>query len=337
MSHTELISVIVPVYNIASYIENCVRSIMRQSHSTIQIVAVDDGSSDGSGEILDQLAREYAAIKVIHQANGGVTNARLSGVKAAAGNWIGFVDGDDLIEPDMYERLLNNAHKYSADISHCGYQMVFPSRVDYYYGTGRRVIQDNKNGLKDLIEGRFVEPGLCNKLYHKKLFQRLINDNLMDTSIKNTEDLLMNFYLFRESKRSIYEDFCPYHYLIREGSATTSKVNEHKLSDPLKVLKIIRNESINDELLRESINARIVGRLIHLSTMEAEGQDDLIRPYKRNAQKELMKMIPMLLKGNYSKRIKVLSIWATICPITYSSVHKAYSKLKGTDKKYEIK
>ena len=337
MYDSELISIIVPVYNISSYIENCVKSILKQSYNLIEIITVDDGSLDGSGEILDRLAKEYSAIKVIHQENGGVTKARLSGVKAAAGEWIGFVDGDDLIELEMYERLLNNAHRYHADISHCGYRMVFPSRVDYYYNTGRIVIQDNQCGLKDLIEGKFIEPGLWNKLYRKTLFNRLINDDLMDTSIRNSEDLLMNFYLFREASISVYEDFCPYYYMKREGSASTASINQHRLGDPLKVLKVIRDETISNDTLQNCINTRIVGALIHLATMDIGGQEELIRPYKNNSHKELMRMIPNILKENYSYRLQVLSIWAAFSPSTYSAVHKAYSKIKGTDKKYEVK
>lgn len=332
------ISIIVPVYNTSSFIERCAESIEKQSYDNVERIFVDDGSTDGSKSILDSLASRLNNIIVIHhQSNKGVTEARLTGVRASTGNWIGFVDCDDIVEPEMYERLLNNAQKYHADISHCGYQMVFPSRVDYYYNTGRLVIQDKQSGLKDLIEGTFIEPCLCNKLFQRSLFDRLISDYLVDSSIKYTEDLLMNFYLFREADKSVYEDFCPYHYMIREGSAVTSKLSEHKLSDPLKVLRTIQNETINDRELQKSINTRIAGRLIQVLDMHTDNQEDLIRQYKINAKKELMKMIPTMLKDDYSNRIRVLSTWAAFSPSTYSVVHKAYSMLRGTDKKYEIK
>ena len=88
----------------------------------------------------------------------------------ANGDYIGFVDGDDTVDEEMFEVLINNAIKYNADISHCGYKMVFPSRIDYYYNTGILVEQDNQLGLKDLIMGSRVEPGLVNKLYKRDLF-----------------------------------------------------------------------------------------------------------------------------------------------------------------------
>ena len=169
------------------------------------------------------------------------------------------------------------------------------------------------------------------------MFLGSIFETLINTSIRNTEDLLMNFYLFRDASMSVYEDFCPYHYMVREGSAATAKINEHKLGDPLYVLRIIRNEVAKDAALQKCINTRIAGRLIQLVTMDLGSQADLIRPFKTDARKELRKMIPTLLKGDYSKRIQVLSIWAAFSPVTYSAVHKVYSSIRGTDRKYEFK
>lgn len=337
MKGTELISVIVPVYNIAPYIEKCVQSILQQTYNTIELVLVDDGSTDGSGEILNRLACEHANIKAIHQSNKGVSKARLAGVLAAAGDWIGFVDGDDIINPEMYEQLLSNAHKYNAQISHCGYKMVFPSRVEYYYNTGGIKVQDKLTGLKDLIEGCFIEPSLCNKLYDKELFQKLLYSGVLEKSYTQLEDLYWNFYLFKQADYSIYEDFCPYHYIVREGSACISPINESKLRDPLTVFNIIRKETVNYPELNRVANSRFIAYLITVSTMEFGDNASLIRPYRIKARKSLKKVILELLKGDYSIRLKGLAVWAAFSPSTYLAVHKAYSKVKGTDKRYENK
>ena len=191
-----LISVIVPAYNIAPYLEKSIASICAQSYKNLEIVIVDDGSSDDTLSVARRLAEQDCRIRVIAKENGGVTSARLRGAAEAAGEWIGFVDGDDYIEPQMYERLLANAQKYDADISHCGYQMVFPKgHVDYYYNTGRLLQQDRNAGLMALLEGSYIEPGLWNKLFHRSLFHNLLHNGTMDTTIRNTEDLLMNYYL----------------------------------------------------------------------------------------------------------------------------------------------
>lgn len=316
------ISIIVPCYNVEHYVENSVKSIRQQTYRNIEIILIDDGSSDGTPQILDKIAKTDSRVMVIHKENGGVTSARLAGIKKASGEWIGFVDGDDYIEQEMFEMMVNNAHHYKADISHCGYQMVFPSRVDYYYNTGRIVEQDTFAGIKDLLEGVYIEPGLWNKLFHKSLFHRLLEDNIMDESIKINEDLLMNYYLFRESRKSVFEDKCYYHYVVREGSASISKLNESKLADPLLVQKIIKEETKKQEQLQRIVDNRIVSLLISLSTLRLGKQRKIIYPYRKSARVELRKMLPMILKGPYSKKKRMMSVWASILPLSYKLIDR---------------
>lgn len=330
------ISVIVPTYNIESYIEKAVESICAQTYRDLEIILVNDGSSDGTPALLDKLAKKDDRIKVIHKENGGVTKARLCGVEVATGEWIGFVDGDDYIEPQMYEMLLANAKKHEADISHCGYQMVFPSRVDMYYGTGRLVEQDTRTGLKDLLEGYFVEPGLCNKLFSKKIFKSSLCDSKMDFSIKNNEDLLMNFYLFSASKKSVFEDQCPYYYMVRKDSAATGAVNSNKLMDPLKVLRIMEKETLNEQELQLIIKRRILAQLIRLVTLDTGNQREMIAKYRTKARKELQMMIPEVMKSNYSAKQKVMCIGTAYMPNIYRLIYKCYQKITGLDKKYEV-
>lgn len=332
----DLISVIVPAYNIQDYIENTIVSICAQTYKKLEIILVDDGSRDNTPAIIDRLAAQDPRIVPIHKENGGVTSARLCGVKAARGKWIGFVDGDDYIEPNMYEVLLSNAKKYEADISHCGYQMVFPSRTDYYYNTGRLIEQDRKTGLKDLLEGSFVEPGLCNKLFQRELFKKLLQDNLMDMSIRNTEDLLMNFYLFRESQKSIFFDRCFYHYLLRKGSAATSLINVHKLADPLKVLETIAQNLQGNSELEIIVQKRMIMCLITQATLSQTDQKHLIQPFRSAARKRLRQRLIWILKRPFGIGMKVKVLWVCIWPWSYELFHRFYAHIKGLDKKYDV-
>lgn len=193
----ERISIIVPAYNIEPYISRCLESLCGQTHKNLEIIVVDDGSCDGTGELLNRWVIRDNRILIIHQRNSGVTCALLCRMERASGTYIGFVDGDDVAEPDMFEMLLSDAKTYHADIAHCGYQMFFPDgHVDNYYGSRQIVEQNWGKGLIDLLEGTTVEPGLCNKLYHRSLIERLLQDPRMDKSIRIHEDLLMNFLLF---------------------------------------------------------------------------------------------------------------------------------------------
>ncbi len=246
-----LISVVVPVYNIREYLPDCLDSILNQSYKNIQIIIVNDGSTDNSKEIVDTYWLKFPdKIKAIHISNSGVTNARLTGIKEADGEWIGFVDGDDIIESDMYERLLTNAIQNQADISHCGYQTIVNGgeRIHYFYNTGKTVKQDNMSGLRDLLTGEFIEPSLCNKLFNRRLFLRLFDTYALDASIKYNEDLLMNYILFKEANLSVYEDFCPYHYMSRSVSATRSGFNLNRVLDPVKVREKILIDVVDMDL-----------------------------------------------------------------------------------------
>ncbi len=325
-----LISIIVPVYNAEKYVSGTLDSILVQTINDIEVVCVDDGSKDNSSQILDEYAVRDNRVKVIHKQNEGVTIARLTGIKSAAGEYIGFIDSDDTIEPDMFERLYNNAIKYNADISHCGYKLIkSDNEIKFFYNTGRLIRQNKIKGLYDLLEGSYIEPGLCNKLFHKSLFHSLLHaegvTSFMDFSIKNNEDLLMNYCLFSQTEASVYEDFCPYNYFVRENSASKGKTNIHKLLDPIKVARIIYNDlKVNDKLSGISSQLYAV-KLIQTATCFAK--DDIVKPARKKALKELRKFIPELLKiPGCNKSTKIKAVWAMLSPRTYNLIHKLYLK-----------
>ena len=251
----DLISVIVPAYNNAPWLPRCLDSILAQTHEDLEIIVVNDGSTDATASVLDDYAAKHDRIKAIHKENGGVTSARLRGVAEAKGDWIGFIDGDDEIEPQMYTHLLENAYKYNVDISHCGYTHILPNgKQIYHHNTGVVRMQDPVMAIRDLLRADQIEPGLCNKLYKQELFQNL--EVQMDLSIRNNEDMLMNFYLFSNAKKAVWEDVCPYHYIARDGSASRGRMNEHKIYDPIRVRQIIF-EQCPQELKDDALRAKI--------------------------------------------------------------------------------
>ena len=259
-----IVSIIVPAYNIDNYISRCLDSLLNQEYQKLEIIVVDDGSTDDTGKIIDQYAAIDPRIVPIHKENGGVSSARLAGILRATGTYIGFVDGDDYVEPGMYKHLLANAIKYQADISHCGYKMVFPNgRIDYYYNTGRKGVQDNLEGLGDLLKGERIEPGLVNKIYKKSIVTDMLCAGEMNISVKTNEDLLMNYYLFKRADASFFEDFCPYHYILRNASAATSKVNRNKILDPVIVRKTIKDDTDSESTLYPIITNSYLRALIY--------------------------------------------------------------------------
>lgn len=326
-----LISVIIPAYNIENYIERCLESVCGQTYCNLEIIVIDDGSTDQTGMLIDRMAAKDKRIVPIHKKNAGVSAARNTGLDIVNGEYIGFVDGDDIIEPDMYEVLLKNALKYDADISHCGYQMVFPNRVDYYYNSQEIIIQDQYQGVYDLIKADKVEPGLCNKLYKKEI----IADNRLNEKIKINEDLLFNYILFRNSAKSVFYDMPLYHYMVRENSASTSKLNKNKLEDPLIVIQRIMDQEQGD--IYRLLEKRYLYLLEKVSAVKiSKNNKDLMR-YQKEQQIELKrKLRSKTLKATYSGRELFQLKLVSFSPTIYRLFHEIYSRLTGSKNKYKV-
>ena len=318
-----MISVIVPAFNVEATIIRTLDSILAQTYPEIEIIVVDDGSIDVTGKIIDDYAFQHKQIVAIHTQNQGVTAARLTGVKHASGEWIGFVDGDDEIEPDMYEILLNNALRYETDISHCGYQMIFSDgRTSYFHNTGSLVIQDNLTGLKDLLDGSLVEPGLCNKIFRKALFNPLLHSSIMKKDIRINEDLLMNYILFSFARRSVFFDVCKYHYLIRASSASRTEMNQYKIFDPIRVKQLILDMGI--EGMKESAKKAYIGTCVNVyNSLMLDRSNRFIQEQKkvRNYLKKCRKWIRLL-----SKKQQLLANMILYCTLIYKPVYRLYAK-----------
>ena len=326
----KLVSVIIPAYNIEDYIGRCLDSIISQTYKNLEIIVVDDGSRDHTGEILDNYAKKDRRIKVIHKENGGVSSARNKGIEAAEGDYIGFIDGDDLIESEMYKTLVDLLEEENADIAHCGYQMVFPDRVDYYHNTGKKKIQTTEEGLKDLLSGEMIEPGLVNKLYKKEL----IKNCRLDETVKINEDLLMNYQLFKLSQKSVYYDITPYSYMIRSSSATGANSLIKKREDALRVLNQIKDDCINNNLL-----SIIYKRYIYL--LMAICRDDLkdrsYMEYQKKQRKQLKKELKTdIFKSCIPKKLKYMSLFSCYLPHIMKVIYKMYDLKTGTSKKYLV-
>ena len=235
------ISVLVPAYNVAPWLPDCLDSILAQTYQNLEIIVINDGSTDNTRSILERYIQKDGRIVAIHHKNAGLVAARETGIAHATGDYVTFVDGDDTIAPDMYEHLMANALKYKADISHCGMDFVFPDgHIEPHYGTGRLLVQDNIEGLRELLIGELVEPSLCTKLYAR----HLVTNSCLDKSVLNNEDLLRNFTLFSRANRIVFEDFCGYQYFQRPGSMSkdSSKALQN-LKHILRARKLIVDNS----------------------------------------------------------------------------------------------
>lgn len=318
----ERISVVVPAFNNETWLPRCLDSLLNQTHPDMEILVVNDGSRDATGKIADDYAERYPNVVAIHQENAGVTAARLAGTAAASGDWIGYVDSDDTVKPHMYAHLLGNAMKEGADISHCGHQTLFPDgRVVYVHNTGDYRRQDRLTGMRELLDGGQIEGSLCTKLYRRELFEGLTD--WIDPSIKNGEDYLMNYYLFSKAGSAVYEDVCPYHYILRHGSASFRQFNEHSLFDPIRARQHILAHC--EPEMEADVRRALMRNILFAYGQMALNPDRQYDGYRARARKLLQEQ-----KAYFhllSTRNKILSHMICIAPWTFHIAYGAYVKL----------
>lgn len=237
----ELISVIIPAYNAEKTIERCLNSVINQTYNNLEIIVVNDGSTDNTETVVKSLAAVDGRVRLITIENGGVSHARNTGIDSAKGEYITFVDSDDYIDDSMYESLLNLIKKYNVKIAHCSYKNVDENKnvISIVGNTNRIVIQNHDEAIECLIGGKLFAGGLWNKLYSSELFDGC----RLDESIRINEDVLLNFILFDKIEKSAYTDNAYYNYVANLSSSTHTSNAYFKYNQSLYVSKIILEES----------------------------------------------------------------------------------------------
>lgn len=207
----KLVSVIVAVYNIEEYLPRCVDSILAQTYRNLEIILVDDGSKDQSGSICDSYAEKDRRIKVIHKKNGGLSDARNAGMDAASGEYIGFVDGDDWIEPDMYRAMYFAWRKEKAQAAVCRYKQITKSGIiDGSAGNSVSLSRDEALEIYVCGDERYL---IYNSVW-SKLFARDLVEGMRFPVGKNSEDIMFTTRAFCRMERLVYLDEAYYNYVL---------------------------------------------------------------------------------------------------------------------------
>lgn len=227
------ISIIIPVYNVEPYLRRCLNSIIGQTYKNLEIILVDDGSTDGSGVICDEYRKKDPRFIVIHQENGGVSSARNAGLNAATGEWIGFVDGDDWVEPDMYAYLLELVERNGADVAQCG--LFFDEgavSIEMFCAETECILSSDAEqlNLRDLEK---LGNSTCNKLYRKDVLRDLV----YDLACPMGEDLLFNLQMIQRSASIVLGAEAKYHYIQHSASACHKPPNYEFIHSHRNVLK----------------------------------------------------------------------------------------------------
>ena len=243
ISNRPKVSIIIPVYNVEKYLDKCVTSVLAQTLSDIEIILVDDGPTDRSGEMCDKYLNDQR-VKVIHKKNGGLSDARNKGIEASTADYIGFIDSDDYIELDMFELLYSNIRKYDADVSFCGMYNVYANgpKPAYVTTTGQFVV-DAKRAIELVLGGEYASVSAVNKLYKKEC---LGNHRFLYG--KTSEDAHFMVPFLTRIKRGVIDMSPKYYYVHREGTITT---RPFKRSDLSIIEAYTNNKKIVDEMYPE--------------------------------------------------------------------------------------
>lgn len=222
---SDCISVIVPIYQVEAYLEECIASIVAQTHRNLEIILVDDESPDNCGVICDSWVKKDSRIRVIHKANGGLSDARNAGIEAATGDYIAFVDSDDWIQPDMYEKLLAALLRENADICACNILSCYPTR-QAAYGCKAYTVGDSEKILSMLYQDTMYPVSALNKLYRRSLW-----NDIRFPKGKICEDAFTTYLLADKAETIVLIPEALYCYRIRENSIMTSAFSPKRMDE----------------------------------------------------------------------------------------------------------
>lgn len=300
-----LISVVVPVYNVEPYIDRCINSITSQTYTNLEIILVDDGSTDNSGKKCDQYSKEDTRITVIHKVNGGLSDARNCGIEKALGDYITFVDSDDSIAPDMIEYLYSLLKKLKCRMSICSHYVAYREGEKLVnQGNGKEERLDAKTCIKRMCYHDQVDTSAWAKLYELSLF-----DKIRFPKGKLFEDIGTIYKAFIDSK-NVACGFKPkYYYYVRENSIVTSMFSPKKLdllemTDKMgeDVLKVYPD--LGDAIGRRRVYARFstLNQMLECKNWECE-KNEIINYIMKNRFLVLKKKFPI------RDKIAVLVLW----------------------------
>ena len=235
------LSIVVPVYKVEKYLQDCVDSILNQDFKDFELILVDDGSPDSCPKICDEYAKKDARVKVIHKQNGGLSSARNAGMDVAKGEYISFIDSDDYIAQDMYQRVFSIINKEHADI-------VIYGRI-YVYSEKKQVIKQKQNVYKIMNAAEsialmntsilgYYDVAAWDKVYKRSLFK-----NIKYPVGKSSEDWYTTYKVLAKAHKIVYDSSPLYYYRQRDGSITHTKnsVNYDALYASKEVLDFVKN------------------------------------------------------------------------------------------------
>lgn len=316
MINKKKISVIIPVYNVEEYLVECIESVLQQSHSNLEILLINDGSTDSSADICRKYSLLDQRIKVLHKDNKGVSSARNLGLKVASGDYVGFIDSDDWIEKEMYKTMLSQIENQKAEI--CVLTSYLRNQRKFSISDIKSVYVNKDEAISEILSYNFPT-SLWAGLYKTSSLKNLY----LNEEIHHLEDLEFQFRALTRVKRIALSHESFYNYRLREGSANSSGFN-NKLLSSLKVLPTIEEYISNDVNIDNIYIAAARSRLtltISAFLAKSDYSDHKIeRQLMENARKNMLDTI----KSNIPYKKKILIVLLAISYNLYAKPYKVF-------------
>lgn len=262
MQGEKLVSIIVAVYNIENYLSRCMDSILAQTYRPLEIILVDDGSTDGTAAICDRYGMENENVKVIHRKNGGLSAARNSGLEVASGDFIGFVDGDDWVEPEMYGTMVNACVETNAQIAVCNYREIGEGAEDFC--PSGKLLELTMSEAMDLYLSVDPPYHIYNSVW-SKLFAREVVKDIRFVEGKSSEDIMYTTWALTKAEKCVLLDEAFYNYMVdRSDSIMNVRLAERRFQDEIPFWKeqIGYLYGLGDQRLAEKASYRFYRRLL---------------------------------------------------------------------------
>ena len=313
----KMVSIIVPVYNVEKYLEQCINSIINQTYKNIEIILIDDGSTDNSGIICDEYAKKDNRIKVIHKDNEGISATRNRGIDESSGKYISFVDSDDYIEKNMIEILYKDIEKENADIAVCNYIIV----------KDKNNIKKDKNNSYNVIilsQNDALRMCFCNEFEFylwNKIFKKTLFNEIKFPKGKNSEERYTLPKLIDNSKKIIYDNRKLYYYRIRKNSIIHSneKINYDAIEADSYLLEYMKvNHKNLENISMESFintNFAIYNKMYIMKCKDKNKYKLITKNIKENYTKEIKKSLKNKLKIKITLFLRMRCIYNMLLKI----------------------
>ena len=318
------VSIVVPVYNVEDCLSYCVDSLRQQTYKNIEIILVDDGSTDSSGEICDQYAREDDRIKVLHIENGGLSNARNTGVKESSTDWIVFIDSDDYYDHRAIEYLVELRDKYRVDLVATPVIEVRNYENSDFLGDFREKYSgklDRRTALEQMFYGNYVGTHSGGKLYKKEILLRFPYPNGM-----LYEDLSLAYEHIASCENIAVSALNLYKYYRRPGSIVNSKYSD-RLLDFYKAMEwnraYVERDYPNDKEMRRALNVRYVFNGLHI--VHAMLISDMYAEVNKIRKEYIQYFKDVILNSNVTRKNKVKYLMLLVSPKLYEKIREKMS------------